>query len=74
MQIRDAVKSILSKQGKTQQWLSEQMGYSSRQVLNDALARGHIRLDTVMRMCKCLGAEVAILYKDWEYTLTEGEK
>ena len=74
MQIRDAVKSILSKQGKTQQWLSEQMGYSSRQVLNDALARGHIRLDTVMRMCKCLGAEVAILYKDWEYTLTEGKK
>ena len=73
MQMRDAVKSILSKQGKTQQWLSEKMGYSSRQVLNDALARGHIRLDTVMRMCKCLGAEVAILYKDWEYTL-EGEK
>ena len=74
MQLRDAVKNILAKQNKTQQWLSEQMGYSSRQVLNDALARGHIRLDTLMRICECLGCEVAILYKDWEYTLTEGKK
>lgn len=74
MQLRDAVKNILAKQNKTQQWLSEQMGYSSRQALNDTLARGHIRLDTLMRICDYMGCEVAILYKDWEYTLTGGEK
>lgn len=74
MQLKDAVKNILAKQNKTQQWLSDQMGYSSRQVLHDALARGHIRLDTLMRICNCLGCEVAILYKDWEYTLTEDKK
>ena len=73
MQLRDAVKNILAKQNKTQQWLSDKMGYSSRQVLHDALSRGHIRLDTLIRICNCLGCEVAILYKDWEYTLTEGE-
>lgn len=71
MQLIDAVKNILAKQGKTQQWLSEQMGYSSRQVLHDALSRGHIRLDTLLRICERLGCEVAILYKDWEYTLED---
>lgn len=74
MQLKDAVKNILDKQGKTQQWLSDKMGYSTRQVLHCALVRGHIRLDTLMRICECLGCEVAILYKDWEYTLTEGKK
>ena len=73
MRLKDAVKNILVKQNKTQQWLSDKMGYSSRQVLHDALSRGHIRLDTLIRICNCLGCEVAILYKDWEYTLTEGE-
>ena len=74
MQLKDAIKDVLGKQGKTQQWLADQMGYSTRQVLHCTLARGHIRLDTLLRMCKCLGCEVAILYKDWEYTLTEGKK
>ena len=72
MQLKDAVKNILDKQGKTQKWLSEKMGYSARQVLHCALARGNVRLDTLIRICDCLGCEVAILYKDWEYTLTEG--
>ena len=71
MELKEAVKDILYKQGKTQQWLSEQMGYKSRQVLNDALNRGHIRLDTLIRICNCLGCEVALLYKDWEYTLED---
>lgn len=71
MQLKDAVKNILAKQGKTQQWLSDQMGYSSRQVMHNTLARGHIQLDTLLRICKCLGCEVAILYKDWEYTLED---
>lgn len=74
MQLKDAVKNILDKQGKTQQWLSDKMGYSTRQVLHCALARGHIRLDTLIRICDCLGCEVAILYKDWEYILTEKER
>ena len=74
MQLKDAVKNILDKKGKTQQWLSDEMGYSTRQILHSTLARGHIRLDTLIRICDCLGCEVAILYKDWEYTLTEGEK
>lgn len=71
MQLVDAVKNILAKQDKTQQWLSEQMGYSSRQVMHNTLARGHIQLDTLLRICECLGCEVAILYKDWEYTLED---
>lgn len=71
MQLKGAIKSILEKQGKTQQWLADEMGYSSRQVLHCALSRGHIRLDTLLRICECLGCEVAILYKDWEYTLED---
>ena len=71
MRLSDAIKSILSKQGKTQQWLADEMGYSSRQVLHDAIHRGHIRLDTLLRMCKCLGCDVAIPYKDWEYILED---
>lgn len=74
MQLKDAVKNILDKKGKTQQWLSDEMGYSTRQILHSTLARGHIRLDTLIRICKCLGCEVAILYKDWEYILTEKER
>lgn len=74
MELKDAVKDVLYKKGKTQQWLSEKMGYSSRQVLNDALNRGNIRLGTLLRICDALGCELAILYKDWEYTLTEGKK
>lgn len=71
MQLKDAVKNILAKQDKTQQWLSDKMGYSTRQVLHDTISRGHIRLDTLIRICKCLGCEVAILYKDWEYILED---
>ena len=71
MQLKDAVKNILAKQDKTQQWLSDEMGYSTRQVLHDTISRGHIRLDTLIRICKCLGCEVAILYKDWEYILED---
>ncbi len=74
MKLIDAVKDILDKQCKTQQWLADEMGYATRQVLHSALARGHIRLDTLLRISECLGCEVALLYKDWEYTLTEEKK
>lgn len=73
MQLKDAVKHILADQGKSQTWLAEQMGYSCRQIAHETISRNNVRLETLIRLCDCLGAEVAILYKDWEYTL-EGEK
>ena len=74
MDVHGAVKAILMARGKTQKQLSEELGYSQSTVLNNILTGGNPRLKTLLRICKCLDCELAILYKDWEYTLTEDEK
>lgn len=74
MELREAVKKILREMDKTQVWLSEQMGYSSNRALQNALARGNMELNNLLRLCEKIGGRLIIDYGNKEVELTRKEK
>lgn len=70
MELREAVKQILKDGNRTQQWLSEQLGYSSRSVLQGILARGNIELNNLLRICEKVNGKLLIRCGDREVELT----
>lgn len=74
MELREAIKQLLKEIGQTQQWLSEQLGYSSRSVLQSTLARGNITLNTLLHICEKLNAKLVIKRGDSEVELVRKEK
>ena len=64
MELHDAIKYILYYRGQSQTWLAEQMGYKSNRALWNTLKRGNVELNTLIRMCECVGAKIVIWFPD----------
>lgn len=60
MKLKDAVKGMLKFRHKTQVELAEGLGIKSQGAIANALVRGNMTIETLVRYCNVCGYEVTI--------------
>lgn len=60
MDIKNAIKTLLKDNNKTQTWLADKMGYADPSGIAQTLQRNAITLDTLSRICDIMDYEISI--------------
>lgn len=73
MTIKEGIKQALRDNRRTQTWLAEKMGYARASSVNNMLARGNVKFETLYRVCEELDYEITIQPKHRAGRRPEGQ-
>lgn len=64
MDVAVAIKAMLWRNGKTQKWLSNEMGYNTISGIGNIIVRKNVTLDVLCEICNILGYEIILKRTD----------